>query len=585
VAFPNKYARRCDRQGCAKSVLVGEGLTVGPPWRTYCKECLPAHLRPAPTDGEDLDVQVDGPHFVTVTLCRPMGDRFAGYRAACEAHGARFDGARRCNVVSVGQAGPLLARLSAEGFTWAVDAELVANLHAHAQAIAEGQRQAAERVDLVSKALAAKGSELYPFQKMGVAWLATRDRALLADEMGLGKTIQVVTAHPKGRPLVVVCPAVAKGVWARELKKWRPEIRVHVCAGRGSFRWAEPGEAVIVNYDILPEALSSSAGGTYSGHDAPEGTTLAADEAHALKSPKSRRTARFRDLSRAVRDKGGRVWLVTATPLLGRPSELYSVLTSAGLEREAFGKWDRFLELFAAYPGKWGGYEWGEPSPEVPTLLAKVSLRRVRADVLPELPEKTYQDVPVELGAQDVKRLNKSLPDDWERTVEQAIDDAGGVPFVKMSKARATLAAAKLGAALEICESYEEQGEPLLVFSAHSSPLDVIGAREGWAKITGETSAADRTQIEERFQRGELKGIAANIQAGGVAITLTRGCHQLFVDQSWTPALNWQAEDRQVRIGQKRAVLVMRLVADHALDERVAALLDKKRALLGKVGL
>jgi len=96
----------------------------------------------------------------------------------------------------------------------------------------------------------------------------------------------------------------------------------------------------------------------------------------------------------------------------------------------------------------------------------------------------------------------------------------------------------------------------------------------------GGTPNDERTSIEESFQRGELLGIAATIQAGGVAITLTRSHHALFTDLEWTPALNAQAEDRICRIGQTNGCIITRLQANHVLDERINELLSQKQTLI-----
>jgi hypothetical protein len=135
---------------------------------------------------------------------------------------------------------------------------------------------------------------------------------------------------------------------------------------------------------------------------------------------------------------------------------------------------------------------------------------------------------------------------------------------------------------LEMIEQYEEGEEPLLVFSAHRAPIDVLKGRPGWRVITGDVSPEQRTEIENEFQAGRLKGIGATIQAGGVAITLTRGSHQIWVDRLWTPALNAQAEDRQIRIGQTRGVLIIHLVAEHALDRKVDGMLASKQRLISE---
>lgn len=130
-------------------------------------------------------------------------------------------------------------------------------------------------------------------------------------------------------------------------------------------------------------------------------------------------------------------------------------------------------------------------------------------------------------------------------------------------------------------EDYEESQTPLVVASAHRAPVDALGAREGWATITGDTPAAKRAEIVKRFQDGNLKGVALTIQAGGVGLTLTRASTMIFVDLDWTPGNNVQCEDRICRIGQRAdSVLVIRMVSDHPLDRHILEILKKKMCLI-----
>jgi hypothetical protein len=152
--------------------------------------------------------------------------------------------------------------------------------------------------------------------------------------------------------------------------------------------------------------------------------------------------------------------------------------------------------------------------------------------------------------------------------------------FRHMAEARQLLAKAKIPALLEIVESFEEQEEPVIVFSDHRAPIDALASRKGWAVITGETNPADRHRIAGDFQAGQYKGIGLTIDAGAVSITLTRASNMIFVDRSYNPALNDQAEDRAVRIGQTRGVVIQQLVADHRLDIRLQQILDQKQKII-----
>ncbi|MDP3768345.1 MAG: C-terminal helicase domain-containing protein, partial [Dehalococcoidia bacterium] len=161
-------------------------------------------------------------------------------------------------------------------------------------------------------------------------------------------------------------------------------------------------------------------------------------------------------------------------------------------------------------------------------------------------------------------------------TLEGLREAQNSLEFQKISGFRARLAKIKIEAMLELVESYEEAEEPVVIFSAHRAPIDLLGKRAGWAIITGDTNPEKRTAIEEAFQRGELRGIGCTIRAGGVAITLTRSCNAILVDREWDPDLNDQAEDRILRIGQDRPVQITDIVVDHPLDRRVATVLRIK---------
>jgi len=596
MAFKNRIRIQCSV--CLSPVGIGEGWTEGPPWVTKCQPCSGKVAAPsAPT----IKGTKEGNKAVFKPTSFLGGDLFDSYRRASE--GSRFDPVQKANVAPLDRVAKIVTSLKTAGFVVDLDpalASAVQALTAQVKANIEGASERATKVDLE---LRKRGLYLFPFQATGMKWLAARHGALLADEMGLGKTIQALISLPENAPVLIVGPAVAKGVWARELGRWRPDLKPVVLSGRGNFRWPEAGEAVIVNYDILPAELEG---------EPLEGTCLISDEAHALKGSKTARTIRFRAISEKVRAKLGRVWLLTATPLLNKPPELWSVFQAAGIAQEAFGSWKQFCELFNGYPGEWGGMVWGTPSPEVADRIRRVALRRQRKEVLPELPFKTWQEVVVDLDPKSKKAidkaiefLNKNKPTVWDRLISdndmfehepsnkktlsgtelesarRAVTSMGAPDFEMLAKARALLATAKIPALVEIVEQFEEQEEPVVVFSAHRAPIDIFKDRPGWAVITGDTSPEARTQIEDAFQAGKLKGIACTIKAGGVAITLTRASQAIFVDLEWTPALNAQAEDRICRIGQTRGCVITNLVARHPLDIRVFELLSQKQSLIG----
>lgn len=542
--------------------------------RATCADCMPpATMAPAPASV--VRVSVSGASIAFAVSGRLADAQFSAYRAATT--GATYrDGVNRLSPVRAAHA---ILAIRAAGITLEIADGVQRAINDAEHSASEAVKGAVERTDALDAILRRSGGALYPYQRDGVAWLAPRRGALIADDMGLGKTIQALTALPADAACVVVCPAVAKSVWQREAAKWRPDLRVTVLSGRGSFRRPSAGEIVCINYDILSDEIPTLL----------SETVVILDEAHAAANPKAARTKRVRALCSAARASGGASWALTATPLKNKPQELWAVLETVGCGSEAFGSWPGFVRAFHGRPGRWGGYEWGSPSADVPAMLQRVSLRRRKGDVLADLPAKTHRSLPAAIDRATAKLCDDAIAEIASKGaqlslgIEDAIAklEASDLSFEKLSAARAALARAKIPAMLEVVETYEEQGEPLVVFSAYRAPIDLLATREGWATITGETSNERRGEIVEAFQAGKLRGVACTIRAGGVAITLTRASNVLRVDREWNPALNIQAEDRCYRIGQKSAVLVTDLVAEHRLDEMIAATLAKKEALIG----
>lgn len=450
----------------------------------------------------------------------------------------------------------------------------------------------------VAAAEAASGRELYGFQRDGVRWLASRRAALLADEMGTGKTAQSLLAA--GDRVVVVCPASLRLNWRREAGIWRPDLRVTLIDGLGAFRWPAAGEIVVLGYEGLPatsselddlaveakalapaKAIVLAAGDRAGG--CPEGVTLIADEGHALKGSvrKTARVERWRAVAKSVREKGGSVWVLTATPLLNRPSEIWNVAMAADVAIEAFGSFRAFKAMAGGSDGRFG-IVWSPHLADHKALarcLQPVMLRRMKRDVLAHLPPKQRQvvEVSLQLKASEQKALAAA-----EGLLDEGIEswelDPAFPSFAKLSRALAILGEKKAEAAEDLIASYEAAEEPVVVFTAHQGTVDELLKRPGWVGFHGGTPEQDRQSAVEAFQAGRAVGIALTIAAGGVGITLTRARTAIFLERSWTPALDAQAEDRIHRIGQEAEhVTYVTVLADHPIDRRISALQDRKR--------
>ena len=433
----------------------------------------------------------------------------------------------------------------------------------------------------------AEDSGLYGFQVKGVDWLSRGKYRLLADEMGLGKTVQTLMALPNKTKCLVVAPAAVKFNWKEEVQRWRPDLNPIVISGSDNFRFPSEGEVVIVNYEILPKYLEPKKKTATSKSwdvkvfwpndeikkNASE-INLIIDEAQRVKNYKTQRSKRVRGLCMNVKS----VWALTGTPLENKPQDLYGILDALQMQMQVFGGWNRFVKLMNGHQDGWGGYTWGDPSPLVPDLLRRVMLRRKRHDVLPDLPNKTYSDIKVDLPS-NLKGYMDDLWDEWGNVIK----DKKLPPFERFSEIRNKLATSRIHDLIDLVEDHEEENVPLVVFSAHVEPLNKISERDGWEKITGATSAERRQQIVNEFQAGNLKGVAVSIKAGGVGLTLTRAWKAVFVDLDWVPGANQQAEDRICRIGQEsQKVEIVRMVSDHVMDIHVRDLIHLKNNLIEK---
>lgn len=451
--------------------------------------------------------------------------------------GARLDAATGRYRAPLDRMTGILARLREARMPVRVSAEVVARLE-HLTAAAWLDREAAdERLSQADAYLRKKGARLRDYQRQGVAWLLERKSALLGDDMGLGKSLQTLAAVPVDARVLVVCPALVKGNWARETKCWRSGLKTTVLEGREAFRWPNRGEVVVVNFDVLPRAHADACprkraepgyvcpgchphvlrehlpgkcpakrpwtsfckpGHTFEpgcfAKEAPPGVVLVVDEAHLVKNERAYRSEATRMLSAAVLDKeGGRAWYLTGTPVLNQPLEMWNILVSAGLAAEAFGveesgepDFKTFVRVFGGRPKYYerfdpetkkivrrkAGWEWAtDPGPEAADRLSRVMLRRRKVDVLEDLPPKTVRLFPVEIDDATLAKCDELLEAAGERGLRDAKDLLAlqKVKFELVARVRSALAGAKIPALLGLVEEHEENGVPLVVFSARMS--------------------------------------------------------------------------------------------------------------------
>ncbi|MGA2319456.1 MAG: DEAD/DEAH box helicase [Solirubrobacteraceae bacterium] len=433
--------------------------------------------------------------------------------------------------------------------------------------------------------LPALGGELKPFQRAGVSYMLAQRRAFLADEQGLGKTIEALAAleADSAYPALIVCPASLKLNWLREIERWLPARSARALVGTGS---ADPSsgpdsplagaEITVVNYDILGARLGELR--------RLEPRALVLDESHYCKNAAAKRTQAVQRLS-ALMPREGLVLALTGTPVMNRPAELISQLRILGRLGD-FGSGAQFAKRFRG-PDAHLRLHWH--------LRSRCFVRRLKADVLPQLPAKRRAIVPVELDNEPEYRLAErdliawlqSQPLDLGELQVRVAAALRAERLVRLNALKLLAARGKLAAALAWMHDFCSSGERLVVFAHHREIQRAVLARFPAAlHILGEDSHAARDASLRAFQAPDGPGnqlIVCSIEVAGQGLTLTRSSNVVFLELDWTPAKHDQAEDRCHRIGQEDSVNASYILAAGTIDETISTLLERKRAVIGAV--
>jgi len=434
-------------------------------------------------------------------------------------------------------------------------------------------------------------AELRPYQVTGAQWLLAHARAgrggLLADEMGLGKTVQTLAAlEGLPGPKLVVCPSSLVWNWRRETARFLPEFRVLTLDGpareKRFSRMAEH-DLVVTSYALLRRDVEH-----YRGHSF---AAVVLDEAQHIKNPDSQNAKAALSLRAASR------FILTGTPVENSVRDLWSLFEF--LLPGYLGSRNDFKERYEAplLNGERGAI-WQRLSRRIQPYL----LRRRKADILKELPDKIEQILEVELTGPQ-KATYDQLQEAARRQVDQ-LTETGAAGAARMRALTALLrlrqaccdlrlfggelemesASAKLTALLEILEEARDGGHRVLVFSQFTSMLDLIAAALPerdirWCRLDGGTK--DRQAVVEQFQNDPSVAVfLISLKAGGVGLNLTAADTVVHFDPWWNPAVEAQATDRAHRIGQRRVVTSIKLIARDTIESRVLSLQQKKRSLL-----
>ena len=440
------------------------------------------------------------------------------------------------------------------------------------------------------------------YQEDGFRWLGTLERlgfgGILADDMGLGKTLQVI-AHVlaqkeagRGGCTLVVCPASLVYNWMSEISRFAPGLVAVAVLGTKAARRVligghEGADVLVTSYDILRRDVEEYA----PLHLA----RVVLDEAQYIKNPKAQVTRAVKCLDADVR------LALTGTPIENRLAELWSIFDF--LMPGYLGTRDQFAKR---YEGPVEARE-AEGQRLLQCAVGPFVLRRLKSEVLADLPEKTESVVMAQMGPKQ-KKLYLAHQDRIALQVQHMVraGDPSGLGHEKL-KVLAELTrlrqiccdprlciegyqdgSAKLETCLELLSQAVDAGHKVLVFSQFASMLDLLAARLSEAhlsyfQLTGQTSKEARERLVRRFQEGEADVFLVSLKAGGVGLNLTAADVVIHYDPWWNVAAQDQATDRAYRIGQRRDVSVMRLVVEGTVEEKIVRMQEAKRDLAASV--
>lgn len=416
-------------------------------------------------------------------------------------------------------------------------------------------------------------ARLRPYQQAGVEFITghAKSKAYIGDEMGLGKTITALAAihQEQAYPALVVCPAVVVGNWKREANTWLPDKTVQIIKS-GKDKIDPKADIVVASYALA---------GVAAGHKFAQ---VVCDEAHYLKNQKAKRTETVVAIAKAA----PRRLLLSGTPVTNKPKDLFAqleVLDVTG-QGKPLGSFFQFATRYCAgRQGRYGFEADGATNLDELSqrLRAGTYLRRDKAQVLTELPEKQRQFIPVGIPA-DTKRRIKEIEAEY-RVAQKA--HVPGAALKAMTDEMVAVGLGKIEAAGAFMEDFAGTGKKLIVFSNLREVQQGLlqKARElgvPTVHILGDDSAEKRTQAVESFQKDpNIQFAICSLKAAGVGITLTAASDVLMVEQDWTPANLDQAEDRAHRMGQKNAVNVTYLIMEGTLDDTLKQVIEAKRGV------
>ncbi|MFR3916676.1 MAG: DEAD/DEAH box helicase [Phocaeicola vulgatus] len=441
--------------------------------------------------------------------------------------------------------------------------------------------------------------EPYEYQREGICFGLEHKRIIIGDEPGLGKTLQSIgivdTAN--AYPCLVICPSSLKINWQREFEKFTDKSALvldnNVRTTWGYLLSMGVHQVAIVNYESLRKFFvwDIRGGKQFRLKDVVFNPQIQAfksiiiDESHRVKDPSAQQTIFTKGLS------VGKDWciLLSGTPVVNRPEDLIAQLSIMNRLGE-FGGRAKFMADYCTDPKD----KTAEPAVPLSELSRQLydtcMIRREKAKVLPQLPDKTRVDLYIEisndkeynLAAEDLAAYLQEYTEctDWEIRRKMRME-----ALVKFMTLRSLATKGKIAQAVDFIRTFLDSGKKLIVFcSLHEIVDELQKVFPRAVTVTGRDSAVNKQASVDAFQNNpNVQLIICSIKAAGVGLTLTAASDVAFIELAWTYADCCQCEDRAHRIGQKDNVTCYYLLGRGTIDHTIYRLIHRKKSIANEI--
>ena len=411
--------------------------------------------------------------------------------------------------------------------------------------------------------------------------------ACLADDMGLGKTIQTIALileRAKNGASLVIAPTSVGFNWIEELNKFAPTLKVHNLQTDDRITLIDKAgkfDVIICSYGLLQHNNELLTGKPWE--------TIVLDEAQAIKNANTQRWKTVMKL------KGKNRIALSGTPIENHLGELWSIFSFIN---------PGMLGTIKSFQNKYSTPIETSQAPDralaLKTLVSPYILRRIKSEVLSELPPKTEQTIYVEQTEEEAvfyEALRRKAEERMTNLMEENNRIGVLAEITKLRQAccdsslvdpSLSIENSKLNAFMETVNNIIDNGHKVLVFSQYVSFLQIVRKcieekKIAYQYLDGSTPPAKRKKSVEAFQAGEGDLFLLSLKAGGSGLNLTAADYVIHLDPWWNPAVEDQASDRAHRIGQERPVTIYRFIMQNTIEEKIIALHQQKRNLANEL--